>query len=283
MPSSLDLPSIDDPTLVDKIVSERTKNPNKLFFTTYKPDWKIRIAEYMSKFGNAEKINVSTIAAADKDKFINLYTRPIGTLKTNIIDILRDHTLASCPFCSEAGRPTTLDHFLPKEKYPEFSFLSNNLVPACDACQGADAKGSKVLNGKGKRIFLHPYYDIPSGIEIMVLTIKAPYSKGTDFELNVNEELDTGLKKLSKRHLKELNIEDRYRRWFKSEFLRLKKLVLGLLEQGESFEKVLFFLETAHAQGLLKGINYWDTVFYKSVLSNSDLLEFLKNKNNLRI
>ncbi len=283
MPNKLLIPEIKDIDLIDDIVSERTRNPNKAFFNGYEADWKKRVNEYTDKCGNPEKINVSTIQEEDKSRFINLYTAPTGIVRKDIIDVLRDHSLAMCPFCSEAGRPTTLDHFLPKDTYPEYSLLSANLVPACDACQGVNAKGAKALDAEGRRLFLHPYYDIPEGAEIIILTIKAPYDKGSSFNLSVNDELDTDLKELCVRHIKELNIEGRFRRWFKSEYLRLKKLVLSLLEEDDDPDMVLMAIRLFYRKNKLMGVNYWDTVFYKAVLSNSDLLEFLKDKENLRI
>lgn len=60
-----------------------------------------------------------------------------------------------CPLCG-IGTVTTLDHFLPKAHFPNLTVTPNNLVPACDWCQGekweyyADTKGGQLL---------HPYFD----------------------------------------------------------------------------------------------------------------------------
>ncbi len=60
-----------------------------------------------------------------------------------------------CPLCS-ARKVDTLDHYLPKSKYPVFAVTPINLIPACTPCN------------KGKHIdypytstdqTLHPYYD----------------------------------------------------------------------------------------------------------------------------
>ncbi len=275
MPTRIEPPIIDDVALISEIVKERAGGVNKDFFDDYNDDWVGRYEEYLHNSGNPEIIELSGMIP-NKDKFINLYNSKPGVIKTEIMDLLRHQGLTFCPFCSEPGRPNTLDHYLPKSEYPEYSILSKNLVPMCDICQGSDAKGSKVLDLNDKRLFLHPYYDEIGDLEILVLKIKPPYVKGTNFQLNVNPSIvDAELKELCSRHIKELNIDKRYREYFSSQYIRLKKLVRQMLSRGirsnELKDKLIFFYE----ERLITGINYWDTIFYKSVLNNDDLLEYL--------
>lgn len=62
--------------------------------------------------------------------------------------------LGKCPFCG-VGHASTLDHFLSKARYPSFSVLVSNLVPACSDCN--KGKGSSVLTAENQ--VLHPYYE----------------------------------------------------------------------------------------------------------------------------
>src|SRR3546814_3004594 len=55
--------------------------------------------------------------------------------------MLHVHELNHCPACGEPGTPNTLDHYLPKGRYPHFCVTPLNLFPMCDACQ--QAKGEK--------------------------------------------------------------------------------------------------------------------------------------------
>ncbi len=277
MPTKLPLPPIDDLILVDEIVKERTRNPNKDYFNCYKDTWKVRINEYNNKNGDPTSIVNSTITTYDKGKFINLYENPRGTFKTDVRDVLESHHLNFCPFCGEAGRPGTLDHYLPKDKYPEFSLLSTNLVPMCDICQRADHKGSKVFDDDFKKLFLHPYFDNIENLEILVLEIIAPYTKGTDFKLKVKNSVPEPLKSLCKRHVKELRIDERYRGYFIDEFMRLKKNVKGMISRGVNRADIPNKIDDFYEKEKLVAINYWDTVFYKSVLTSSALLRYLEN------
>ncbi|XYJ10294.1 HNH endonuclease [Telluria sp. B2] len=60
-----------------------------------------------------------------------------------------------CPLCG-AGYAITLDHYLPKSKFPFFSILPCNLVPACRDCN--TGKSSAVALSAAEQS-LHPYYD----------------------------------------------------------------------------------------------------------------------------
>lgn len=63
--------------------------------------------------------------------------------------------LGLCPLCG-FGHAETLDHYLSKTGYPQFSVFPLNLVPACKSCN--HVKLDAVATSAGKQP-LHPYYD----------------------------------------------------------------------------------------------------------------------------
>ncbi len=256
MPTKIEFPDIDDIELLNTIVSERENGANKIFFQTYKSTWIQRYAEYISNLGNPESINNSTLQT-DKSKFINLYLSKPHSIETCIIDPLKDI-------------------------YPEYSILTKNLVPACDACQKADAKGSKECNDDGERLFLHPYYDNIDGLEILKLEIVPPYDRGTNYILTVSDDIiNQPLKSLCERHIETLLINDRFRIFFSAEFIRLKMLVLEMIyENGIDREDIINFLKMFHSKEKKVSINYWHTIFYKAVIEDENLIEYLKSLEN---
>ena len=60
-----------------------------------------------------------------------------------------------CPSCG-FGHASTLDHYLAKSRFPFFSVLPFNLLPACKDCN--TGKSNKVAKMAGQQP-LHPYYD----------------------------------------------------------------------------------------------------------------------------
>lgn len=69
--------------------------------------------------------------------------------------ILAKAPLGRCPFCG-FGYASTLDHYLPKSKYPQLSVLPLNLIPCCKDCNSV--KLADVVRTEGGQS-LHPYFD----------------------------------------------------------------------------------------------------------------------------
>lgn len=63
--------------------------------------------------------------------------------------------LGRCPFCG-LGHASTLDHYLPKNKYPQLSVVPINLVPSCKDCNTGK---SNIIASIAEEQSLHPYYD----------------------------------------------------------------------------------------------------------------------------
>ncbi len=284
MPSKVIKPIINDILLLDTIVDERQDGRNATFFTSYKPIWLDRYQEYIRNNGNPERINISSVDQIDGRKFIGLYKDKPKSILPQIIEPLNNHKLTHCPFCSEAGKPNTLDHFLPKTDYPEYSILSNNLVPACDFCQRADAKGTKVLNRHGKRFFLHPYYDIDADKPLISLIILSPYDKGYKYKLIINKTLLPDLKRLIRRHMKELQIYQRFNEFYSGEFVRKRDLIKEVIDDYENelnrkltLDEIKAKVNIYYKKEKKISINYWDTIIYKAFLENDQLLDYISN------
>ncbi len=109
-----------------------------------------------------------------------------------------------CPMCN-FEQAATLDHFLGKGTYPEFSILARNLVAACNTCN--NKKGARPSNG-----FVHAYFDqLPNQQALVAKTVWEPelhvsYSlaEGHGLELNLFERLFS--------QFQILRLEDRFAR-----------------------------------------------------------------------
>lgn len=110
---------------------------------------------YFLAGGNPWVVTADPTFVPHKDHMTALYSSPPAVLKSHLAD-LRKELSGACPMC---GRDAlgTLDHYLPKADYPEFSFYSRNLVPACDRCNRA--RGNNVKGADTGERALHPYFD----------------------------------------------------------------------------------------------------------------------------
>jgi 5-methylcytosine-specific restriction endonuclease McrA len=104
---------------------------------------------------NPEEIALGSVT---KGELIDVYSSQMVKNKNArpIYDkLLSLAPLGLCPFCG-LGHASTLDHYLPKTKYPQLSVLPLNLVPSCKDCNtGKNAENAL----KVEEQCLHPYFD----------------------------------------------------------------------------------------------------------------------------
>ncbi|KGH12736.1 hypothetical protein P608_10320 [Comamonas thiooxydans] len=272
-------PDYEDVNLIDSVVKERQNGVNRDYFTNVSPIWKRRVRDYIDHCGNPEIIKPWGQVADDaiKTRFLTLYGNPADdSVQKPILEHLRERTLQICPACGEDGTPNTLDHYLPKNHYPEFSITTVNLFPMCDICQGW--KGVKTVNDTGKRLFLHPYFDKFLERQVVSLEIGAPYNAPRAISLGAHPDLPPALQLIVSRHMKELEMVSRYYHFFREQYIRLLGSASDIREEGlDMRQQIGLFRRTARR----KSINSWGHIFYDAVLCNEDLLEYLETSDLL--
>ncbi|MBY5523567.1 HNH endonuclease [Rhizobium leguminosarum] len=162
----LDFPLVKDEASLKQIFKDPVWSP-------YSATWSQAYRNYDSVNGDPWRIAPVGFAEEEAKKQHALFKSrsgrggPIGRIRSR-------GGLKCCPMC---GSPMTgsLDHYLPKEVYPEFSIYSKNLVPACPACNS----GTKGLTYHGKEPserFLHPYFDKMASAPIWRVVVKPPFA-----------------------------------------------------------------------------------------------------------
>lgn len=268
----MNLPQADQNAFIDDVVQQRQRGVNALFFSNVKADWKVRVQTYLAVSGDPGSIPPWPYAQTHATKFQNLYENPAeNSVQKPVLAALRSRELQLCPACGEDGTPNTLDHYLPKTIYPEFSITAWNLFPMCDICQGE--KGTSTVNALNERLFLHPYFDQFLDVQVLQLQIGLPYEAPASMTLTPHPGLDPGQILLVGRHLGNLAIPSRYYRFFKDEYLRLLKLVRKIRDKGQD---VTASLELFCENALEKSINSWGHIFYSGVLANPALMDYLR-------
>lgn len=271
MVKRLNQPNADQDAFIDQVVIERQRGSNAQFFTGIKADWKARVQAYLAANGDPAVIQPWPAVLPHAQKFHNLYSHPAeGSIQEPVLVSLRSRELQLCPTCGEDGTPNTLDHYLPKQTYPEFSITACNLVPMCDICQGE--KLADTVNAANERLFLHPYFDHFIDQQVLHLEIGQPYHAPATIRLTPHPGLDLMQTSLVTRHLEHLAIAKRYHHFFKDEYLRLLRLVRTIRDKGRN---VTASLELFCENALDKSVNSWGHIFYAGVLANPGLMDFL--------
>jgi hypothetical protein len=135
-------------------------------------------------------------------------TQPMTALRGNL---LKRIAVARCPFCS-ISESSTLDHYLPKEQFPEFSVFPANLIPSCGVCN--TRKRDLILDEETDvRLFLHPCFDPIPDVEFLTvhtrmeadaLILSYRLTRPAGMLLNTFRHLQS--------HFTKLDLADRYRR-----------------------------------------------------------------------
>lgn len=270
----LSKPQTDIGSYITKIVEQRENGKNKEVFNKFQEYWKYLCIEYVDKLGNPEQILKSPIVCeVFKNTLLNLYNAPkVGNVHAESIQELRNGSIRICPACGNLSTPETLDHYLPKDKYPEYATLPENLAPMCDKCQRE--KSSKTLDSQGLKMFIHPYFDhIPDNISLLKVTISEPFVS-PKVKLTANPLIGTQMLPIVSRHIDHLKLDERFKKYFRGHFIRILRSAKRLRDMEKDVEgNFKIFRENAS----LDSIHSWDYVLYSECLNNNDLLLFLTN------
>jgi hypothetical protein len=211
---------------------------------------------------------VKTLKMSDLIKLYEQYFVPNEKPARQIYNAILNSAKERCPFCGGLGTPRTLDHFLPKARFPQFSVLPLNLVPSCRDCN-LDEKGNTFAKEPCDQI-IQPYADCDrffSDQWIFATYISSDTDEPGSFEYFANppnEWPDVDRKRANK-HFRDFGLAKRYATkaaeslgMVLSQISRLQKKGMDnatinevLLQPG--IDKALF-------------VNHWQRIMYQSLM-----------------
>jgi hypothetical protein len=232
----------------------------------------IEIASYNQKISNHATAIPTSSMLPHKKLLLDFYKNPPSGLDKLIQQRRNKHELVCCPYCGSPFAPDTLDHFIPKDEWPEFSIHPNNLVPQCDEC--APIKGSDYYCATNNyAFFIHPVYsDIISRVRFEIEVIFQAGDSAAEFkpkffagELSAEETVR------AKNHLKKLRVRDRITVYCNSEISRLKNLLT------ENTFDILVAIEQRIREHEHEGsrAKNWKTALYKGMKENKSFIDYL--------
>ncbi|NHN34621.1 HNH endonuclease [Paenibacillus agricola] len=233
-----------------------------------------RYEEYQDKRNNLFDIDDSKFIGTEKDCLKNCYdssTTSFEWMYAELFKIQDTYNKDKCPYCG-INSPSTRDHYLPKELYPEFAVMSHNLVPCCDDCNRLKGKKFKD-NLTKKRMFIHFYYDeIPNDV-----FIEAFISIGNKDEPVVNVVINppvaytNAFYDIVQSHYKELNVLERIENEVNTYVNEIYQINKKCLEEGlEEVDLKRLSLIDIRIYERNHGINYWKAVISRGILQCAD-------------
>lgn len=229
--------------------------------------------EYEDAAPELGELDEATLSNLQKEALRHAFTSETEPMTSLRGDLLKRISVARCPFCG-IGESSTLDHYLPKERYPEFSIFPKNLVPSCAVCNTRKRDGI-LIEGTNVRNFLHPCYDMIPDLAFLDVRTRM---EGDALSLSYSLTRPPGMVLRAFRHLQshftELDLADRYRRMglehLGGQYPSLRRaygpsedsdrVAEELIQDAEDFEEV-------------SGPNYWLAKLYRALAGNNEFCD----------
>ncbi len=212
-----------------------------------------------------------------KDFFLSLYS-----FRKKAISQLRETVLTEkgyrndiCPLC-ECDTVTTMDHYLPKEKYALFVIHPRNLIPCCNSCN--QHKSDNVFKD-GKRVFWNCYLDNPVDKQYLKCEILKRENGLIDVEFTIDKsELSEQEACVIENTLGSdgQNVIGQYKKMVGNEMIMLVKRISGLMMNGDQFDNSIRKIKEADLSNCI--MNDWRDVLKNVLLNSNDFLNFAKKE-----
>lgn len=206
-----------------------------------------------------EKVSKLEMIKLYNDKF-SKQGQP-GRLFYNYLMELPKHGL--CPLC---GYRTvdSIDHYLPKEKFPGLSISPLNLIPACLGC---NKRKSDNKPNTAEEEFLHPYFDNIENELWLYSNIEEKLPLTVFFGVNPYELWDDIKKERVRKHFKKFHLGQLYSSYASAEisgkiysFKKLFEIGGSLALRNELFKEMESFQYDQ--------LNSWKTALYTALYNN---------------
>lgn len=202
----------------------------------------------------------------------------ISALRADIIKENNGEIVLTCPVC-ERQDATDLDHYLPREKFPEYSIHPYNLIPTCHRCN--NKKGELWCEG-GARLIFNAYYDavtdealfdvkvsIENKLPKIILTLK-------DFISPIKEETRIALSTIDKLELLPL-FNKQINEGLKKESVNIKALKNQLNPLTRNILSVITDLYTEMIE-TTNDINNLNKILYTTISQDNTLKEWIEKE-----
>ena len=230
------------------------------------------ISALKTKQLHLEKKEVTHNLDVSIDDLVNLYNRKLLNNKLKAREYYDSILLSSdiCAFCGKR-HTSTVDHFLPKKKYPNFSITPINLVPCCKDCNKnkADTIFTMVEN-----TFFHPYEDDIDSFRWLSATVEINNNVLMFNFFVIKDKLEAEVYIRLNNQFKILRLQQYYNVEANVKFKRTKKYYQKLFRRSRGREELEKHLEEEREKYSYDFycLNSFEYVYYSVLLENLDIV-----------
>lgn len=176
---------------------------------------------------------------------------------------------ARCPYCT-VGSTSTLDHYLPKGAYPEFSVLTLNLLPSCSVCNSPRSFRAPT----GERSLIHPYFDRIPDDRLLVATVRVEGGlPGAEFAVETAHAVDRAFAALYVRHFELLSLGARYGRAADEALVEMQRTLRVWARDLGREEARAKLVEQATAEEQDLGSNHFKAALTRRAAASDEFLD----------
>lgn len=258
-------PAIDSSAYYDEVVTRKQRGASKTGMRRAGSVIKAAYGKYATATPDLHTLKAMGIKRRLKAALHDTYTNQQESLIAALKKGLSASERSECPYC-RIGAMHTLDHVLPKGKFPEFSIFHLNLVPCCGHCNGH--KGEDLAGNDGTRLFINSYHDaLPAEDSFLECSVEVRDGlPAMEFAVTHPDGMNEQTYAVLHNHFEKLLLGSRY---IERADGILESSIRGAqqrLADGSSLEDVQeTFAEEAERCELKHGPNYWETSLYRAL------------------
>ncbi|WP_127131187.1 HNH endonuclease [Pseudoflavitalea rhizosphaerae] len=168
-----------------------------------------------------------------------------------------------CPYCM-LGEPETIDHYIGKEEFPEYSILVKNMIPCCFDCNTLKRVNWRTGNNRN---FIHYYNDLFLHNRFLYASLQ--YQVGSavpliDFYLQRPVGMNVSDFTIVENHFRALNLRKRYQGRSNSQFSTQTRSIQISLRSGV-LNPAHYLNDLAVNSRIDFGVNFWEAALYEAM------------------
>jgi hypothetical protein len=205
---------------------------------------------------------------ADLHSLYNYKSKTIRRFRSEISALQPQAIRYTCQYCTLTPAQS-LDHFLPKEAYPEFSIHTLNLIPCCSTCNGHK---SHIWKNGEDRLFINYYLDTLPEEQYLFVQVFQDANNEMDFRFFLDNlsNIPEAEFNLIDSHFTRLKLFKRMKRSAVGMVSELKNSIISGVEKASLVDVVDTVKSTALRNKVSYGNNHWKAVL-EIALVESDI------------
>ncbi len=206
-------------------------------------------------------------SGATKDDMINIYDRKFarkgegGRKYYDAIRLLSPND--KCPYCAQ-HEVRTLDHYLPKAKYPTYAITPCNLIPSCRDCNEVKLGGNF---SSRKEETIHPYYDDFTNEKWIVAKMIEGDPIAFEFAVKCPASWDDIKKARAQNHFEIFQLDKLYNPYASDEFRACFNRIKRLYKRGGKALAIKDLMEHIEDKEDVR-LNTWQAAMYQAIIDN---------------